>query len=204
MDNKKDISLEKDRISKDVSLVAQKAKKLSAVIYLLTDNALMDPLAGRLRSLSITVLYDLNRHGYSTTKKTASLMIDLIDLAIMNGVLSDMNGAILRSEYLKIGNPIMAGASESVVPIEQSVKNVKAILSRNDYPKKKEVGVTPVNRRDSILLSMEKGKEYSVKDISSFVTDCSEKTIQRELLSLVSLGTLGKTGERRWSKYSKL
>ena len=98
----------------------------------------------------------------------------------------------------------MAGASESVVPIEQSVKNVKAILSRNDYPKKKEVGVTPVNRRDSILLSMEKGKEYSVKDISSFVTDCSEKTIQRELLSLVSLGTLGKTGERRWSKYSKL
>ena len=69
MDNKKDISLEKDRISKDVSLVAQKAKKLSAVIYLLTDNALMDPLAGRLRSLSITVLYDLNRHDIRLRKR---------------------------------------------------------------------------------------------------------------------------------------
>jgi len=41
----------------------------------------------------------------------------------------------------------------------------------------------------------------SIKDISSKFTDCSEKTIQRELNDLVSKGKLKKTGEKRWSRY---
>ena len=42
----------------------------------------------------------------------------------------------------------------------------------------------------------------SIKDISLAFTDCSEKTIQRELNSLVSKGQLKKTGAKRWSRYS--
>ncbi len=42
----------------------------------------------------------------------------------------------------------------------------------------------------------------SIKDISTSFTDCSEKTIQRELNSLVSKGLLKKTGSKRWSRYS--
>lgn len=42
----------------------------------------------------------------------------------------------------------------------------------------------------------------SIKDISLSFTDCSEKTIQRELNSLVSKGQLKKTGAKRWSRYS--
>lgn len=41
----------------------------------------------------------------------------------------------------------------------------------------------------------------SIKDISSSFTDCSEKTIQRELNTLVSKGQIKKTGSKRWSKY---
>ncbi len=41
----------------------------------------------------------------------------------------------------------------------------------------------------------------SIKDVSVVFTDCSEKTIQRELNSLVSKGQLRKIGEKRWSRY---
>ncbi|MEN9647587.1 MAG: hypothetical protein RLY57_391 [Candidatus Parcubacteria bacterium] len=42
---------------------------------------------------------------------------------------------------------------------------------------------------------------FSIKDISTQVTDCSEKTIQRLLIDMVNEGVLVKEGERRWSRY---
>ena len=41
----------------------------------------------------------------------------------------------------------------------------------------------------------------SIRDVASVITDCSEKTLQRELLSMVENGVLKKEGERRWSTY---
>ena len=57
-------------------------------------------------------------------------------------------------------------------------------------------------RRDIILQILKDKKELTIKDISLKITDCSEKTIQRELVSMLRGGILKKTGERRWSKYS--
>ena len=58
------------------------------------------------------------------------------------------------------------------------------------------------NSRQEIILSMLKsGVKLTIKDFAKNIKDCSEKTIQRELLSLVSKGVLKKEGERRWSKY---
>ena len=59
------------------------------------------------------------------------------------------------------------------------------------------------NKRYEVIINLLKNtKEISVKDVSGIITDCSEKTLQRELLSLVDKGVLKKEGERRWSKYS--
>lgn len=58
------------------------------------------------------------------------------------------------------------------------------------------------DRYEAIINLLKKTKEISVKDVSSAVSGCSEKTLQRELLSLVKKGVLKKEGERRWSKYS--
>ncbi|HEY1037690.1 MAG TPA: hypothetical protein VGE62_03870 [Candidatus Paceibacterota bacterium] len=64
-----------------------------------------------------------------------------------------------------------------------------------------EVGIK--NERQQIIVDTIRAKgELSIKDLTDVITDCSEKTIQRELISLVSTGFLHKTGERRWSKYS--
>ncbi len=63
---------------------------------------------------------------------------------------------------------------------------------------------TKLNRREVILklFKSQKGKEFTIKDISHEVSGCSEKTIQRELVSMVTSGVLKKRGERRWSRYS--
>ncbi len=47
------------------------------------------------------------------------------------------------------------------------------------------------------------GNEHgiSIKDISSAFVDCSEKTIQRELNSMVLKGQIKKSGSKRWSRY---
>lgn len=58
------------------------------------------------------------------------------------------------------------------------------------------------DRQTVIIDVIKKKKEVTIKDVLSFITDCSEKTIQRELLLMVSNGVLKKVGERRWSRYS--
>ncbi len=70
--------------------------------------------------------------------------------------------------------------------------------------KKDKPMAVKTDRKDTIikLLKSKKDKEFTIKDISHEVSDCSEKTIQRELVSLVLKGVLKKRGERRWSRYS--
>ena len=59
-------------------------------------------------------------------------------------------------------------------------------------------------RRENILAIIKQNKEVMIKDISAKIKNCSEKTIQRELNSMLSLRLIKKTGERRWSRYSAL
>jgi len=58
------------------------------------------------------------------------------------------------------------------------------------------------DRKDIILNILKKDSNLTIKDFSSVIKDCSEKTIQRELTSLVEKGLVLKVGERRWSTYS--
>jgi len=80
-----------------------------------------------------------------------------------------------------------AGRSESVEA--DSIKSYsKPMLQKND-------------RQQVILDTIREMGETSIKDISDNIKGCSEKTIQRELNSLIYGGVLKKIGERRWSKY---
>lgn len=85
---------------------------------------------------------------------------------------------------------------------EPSVRVIKDRLT--------EPNVKGKNYRQELVVKLIKDSlEYTIKDIISGVSlidsnvDCSDKTIQRDLLSLVASGVLIKKGERRWSRYSK-
>jgi len=56
-------------------------------------------------------------------------------------------------------------------------------------------------RKETIIGLIKDKKEVTIKDITSSIKDFSEKTLQRDLVSLVKEGVLKREGERRWSKY---
>jgi hypothetical protein len=61
----------------------------------------------------------------------------------------------------------------------------------------------PIKDRQEAILSVIKSRgRASIKDISTIIRGVSEKTVQRELLTLISVGKVSKQGERRWSTYS--
>jgi len=66
----------------------------------------------------------------------------------------------------------------------------------------RDIKAGKTNRKDNIIKLFKKGEDLMIKDISHKISDCSEKTIQRELIALVAAGVLKKKGERRWSRYS--
>lgn len=59
-------------------------------------------------------------------------------------------------------------------------------------------------RTDKILALIKDKKDVSIKDIVYAFTDCSEKTIQRELNTLVDKGQIKKIGAKRWSRYQAI
>lgn len=70
---------------------------------------------------------------------------------------------------------------------------------------KGQSGKNPIlknDRRNAVLQTVMKKGQVTIKDISLVVKDCSEKTLQRELLRMVAENVLVKEGERRWSRYS--
>lgn len=57
-------------------------------------------------------------------------------------------------------------------------------------------------RQRSIISILKDKQKLTVKELMSFINDCGEKTLQRELYELVEKGVLKKLGAKRWSVYS--
>ncbi|MFZ2303720.1 MAG: DeoR family transcriptional regulator [Minisyncoccia bacterium] len=87
--------------------------------------------------------------------------------------------------------PSLRGTKQSIpsVPIQHSTFNI---------PHSTQIE----SRRTRILKLVKDNREVTIKDIATHFADFSEKTIQRELVSLVENGVLKKAGERRWSRYA--
>ncbi len=77
-----------------------------------------------------------------------------------------------------------------------------SLQNKRQDTRKKSTQSPNTERRNMILSLIKDSKTVNIKDISTVVTNCSEKTIQRELVALVNEGVLKKEGERRWSTYS--
>ncbi|OGD68268.1 hypothetical protein A3I18_00050 [Candidatus Campbellbacteria bacterium RIFCSPLOWO2_02_FULL_35_11] len=92
-------------------------------------------------------------------------------------------------------------------------ENVDTEINNVLYAKKSssqnKTGNEKVGRKEMILKIIKDKKDLpdgqagvTIKDIIDVIKNCSEKTIQRELISMVNDGVLKKEGERRWSRYS--
>jgi len=107
---------------------------------------------------------------------------------------------------------------DKVGQIDHSAQNLTARLEKQHLKNQNaHLGVQPPSeqkdskrhndlikdkRKQTILQLLKDKKELTIKDISLQVVGCSEKTIQRDLVSMLQNKVLKKTGERRWSRYS--
>lgn len=93
--------------------------------------------------------------------------------------------------------------------IKHSIKDSEKVSEKDNIKnikdKMQESKSAPIKERSEAVLAIIKSKgKATIKDISTMIRDVSEKTIQRELLSLIAHNIISKNGERRWSTYSIL
>lgn len=142
-----------------------------------------------------------------------------IQIASAGGVLSqDLQQLLLneidavqrtiKNHFTKTETPITLGpvlqqAHGQNTQSSPSARRRRASVPQNDLSTSaKGVYQSLPDRAERIKTVLEAAGEASIKDISNIVTDCSEKTIQRQLNSLIENGLVKRVGERRWSRYS--
>lgn len=155
-------------------------------------------------------------------------LLSAVRLAGTGGGIALENSQILAAEYELLAQKLAASAHPSpfastedfaVPPIEGEGGSMPALSARlselaSAAPKMikdtskghtqgqpKSVQKEHNVRMARILEFVQKNKSVSIKDIAGVITDCSEKTIQRELAALIGQGLVKKVGERRWSLY---
>jgi DNA-binding transcriptional ArsR family regulator len=87
-------------------------------------------------------------------------------------------------------------------PVQTSPASVTSEKSQGQSKGQVKDNPAASGRRDAILSVLRSKGSLSIKDLSTVIRDVSEKTIQRELQSLVNEGLVTKSGERRWTIYA--
>jgi len=202
----------------------QKSEKLASALYLITSFfSDQEPLKWRLRTLAADLVSQKVKDKFSIAREAISLFA----IAKNSGLISDTNHDIISGELSKLEkeseNAFGTGffqeeiAEKSVVLEPVRIQPIKEKTPDNkphylpDLPLQvkekplKEFGAVSVkkNSRQSVIIGLlKRKKEIMIKDVSPLISGCSEKTIQRELLAMVSAGILRKIGEKRWSRYT--
>lgn len=202
----------------------KRTEKLVSALYLVTsffDDK--EPIKWRLRDLGAN-LVGTNRG------ELVSEIMSLLRVSNNSGLISDTNFDILNKEFSHIApqghllSEVLKELGEMELPKPMlntgdrptEIKEKSYFTSAQTYrpqapvikdkmPKDPNSGVVAEkrnSRQDAILDLLKKKREIMVKDLSPLIKGVSEKTIQRELLSMVSKGILKKEGEKRWSKYT--
>ena len=71
-----------------------------------------------------------------------------------------------------------------------------------DTSKKPKTNNLKEQRKEKIITILKEKPEASINDICENISDCSSKTIQRDLIDMINSGLVKKEGTRRWSTYS--
>lgn len=155
-------------------------------------------------------------------------IVSLLEISSVSGLLSPMNFSILKTEFSNLLDVFQKDrfnkkeTNSGVIPkdffgehrapnagIKGHSDVVRVVSTINNLPtisggsSSLERDIAKRSNRQNIIINLlKKRKELTIKDIALIIKDCSEKTIQRELISLIVSGVIKREGERRWSKYS--
>jgi hypothetical protein len=150
-------------------------------------------LATLMSTMNFSILRDEFLHVLKTIETFLNIQTDTTNKYLLPKSFFDLSRANTSDRHTV---PVTSGyAVGQGVPHSYSGIKDTSLLKDNTVFKRS-------NRQNIILGLFKKKNELTIKDIAQVIKDCSEKTIQRELISFIGAGVLKKTGERRWSKYS--
>jgi hypothetical protein len=207
----------------------KKTEKILSAIYLISslikDN---EPMKWELRECGMSLLSVLmTLNGVEATDKNRLLqsfflssaqLISYLNISRISGLISDMNAKIIIDEihllvdYIKqqtLSSVHSAGfiLSDTFFATDMNInlsKKVETAIDPQKNHKNKAIIIKDKkdSRKNNIISLLKKDSNLTIKDFVKVIKDCSEKTIQRELIDLVKSGVVKKEGERRWSTYS--
>ncbi len=209
--------------------IFKKTEKMTcAVFYVLRESALIgqsDIVVGALETSAQTLLKVSLESLRSTEKDMAARAMNLkFVLVDFESKLRVANAArLIGTELLEVfiheidsvQRSLRKYAESTIVnPLlergvaYESIKDRKPVrvrpelaIGEHTVPVAQGMGHSIQSRRERVLNVLRDKGEATIKDIVEVITDCSEKTIQRELISLIKDNMVTREGERRWSKY---
>jgi len=218
------IVLDTDQGVQAMSYMISKVEKISAAIYLVTNLIPSDdPMRHQLRDIAAKILNVLftsmsdNNHTRISVAGYLQNILSLIEISSISGLISNMNARILSEEIRYVveqinvrGIDVNRFSLKFLKDSEGSVDKTrpKANVGHKGHGKGVSRNVSKgdddarVERSRRIIDLLKKHDHLKIASFTAVIKDCSAKTIQRDLISLVEQGVLKRDGERRWSTYS--
>lgn len=121
----------------------------------------------------------------------------LISDDVMHVVTSEID-TVLRSLNKYILNEVDSASMLS----SQEMSDISLITSHNNEQLTAKKLNFSTDRRTRIRTIIQAKGNATIKDISEIITDCSEKTVQRDINVMIADKVIKRHGEKRWSKYT--
>lgn len=170
---------------------------------------------------SVKGLISLGQFSKNISQMNTTVLLEECDLILstLSSLKTSDEGFILSSDFFNeehkkdqsafsetLSNDRIQGRETNLLKKEEKEykghqKDSLQVMSFKKNTEEK-VSVFKGRRADDILSIIRDKGEVTIKDISNSIRDCSEKTIQRELISLLDKKIIKREGERRWSRYS--
>ncbi len=129
--------------------------------------------------------------------------IDLVQRYLRNHFITEMPTSLGGGLSLERGTTSSSPTRSQTQKKTYTSRSPKSAIPEGDISSDAHMVYSQlVDRATRIKTVLEAKPEATIKDIAEVITDVSEKTIQRELNSLIEKGQVIREGERRWSKYS--
>jgi len=199
-----------------------KGQKILAAVYMVTNHV---PEHDAIRqTLRKTTAEFVCATSHEATEILHRLEI-LIGGAVFAGMVSEKNSSVILYEMKRwaqgdLSTPMTTAVEELFAkegegtPLHHQIKDIKKtsknVLFNSPQPRISALSNTAIKeksfmqkslRHDTILSFINTRKSAVIKDIVSLFPDVSEKTIQRELSTLINEGKITKRGSKRWSMY---
>ena len=205
-------------------------KVVSAVFFILNRQETMshikerDILANQIRTVSLEVL-DLLSETLLYTESTlrTNLLVLTQKLLLLNGyitvavsadLIAPAYASVIASEVSSLISAVSeySGSTERAIGTRSQSKEADTFTTAKSHGKRQTVRsddirdntISPIvkDRKETIAEILKEKGQVSIKDISDVIKNVSEKSIQRDLQSMIEKGQVIRQGERRWSVYS--